>query len=87
MCLIFNPSESIPEETMRRAKQIGFSDKQIGKCLGVTEAQTRELRLKKNIKPSVKQVQCEACLLWQHCRWVGGLGTCDDGGDMRLIGW
>ncbi|EMP24290.1 Carbamoyl-phosphate synthase [ammonia], partial [Chelonia mydas] len=49
-------SESIPEETMRRAKQIGFSDKQIGKCLGVTEAQTRELRLKKNIKPSVKQI-------------------------------
>ncbi|XP_005279740.2 carbamoyl-phosphate synthase [ammonia], mitochondrial [Chrysemys picta bellii] len=49
-------SESIPEETMRRAKQIGFSDKQIGKCLGVTEAQTRELRLKKNIIPSVKQI-------------------------------
>uniref|UniRef100_A0A8C8T1Q0 carbamoyl-phosphate synthase (ammonia) n=2 Tax=Pelusios castaneus TaxID=367368 RepID=A0A8C8T1Q0_9SAUR len=55
-------SESIPEEILRRAKQIGFSDKQIGKCLGLTEAQTRELRLKKNIKPSVKQVQYEACL-------------------------
>lgn len=51
-----NPSESISEESLRRAKQIGFSDKQIGKCLGVTEAQSRELRLKKNITPWVKQV-------------------------------
>uniref|UniRef100_A0A8D2LW28 Carbamoyl phosphate synthase arginine-specific large chain n=1 Tax=Varanus komodoensis TaxID=61221 RepID=A0A8D2LW28_VARKO len=49
-------SESIPEESLRRAKEIGFSDKQIGKCLGVTEAQSRELRLKKNITPWVKQI-------------------------------
>ncbi|XP_066478149.1 carbamoyl-phosphate synthase [ammonia], mitochondrial [Tiliqua scincoides] len=49
-------SESISEESLRRAKQIGFSDKQIGKCLGVTEAQSRELRLKKNITPWVKQI-------------------------------
>ncbi|CAI5761707.1 carbamoyl-phosphate synthase ammonia, mitochondrial [Podarcis lilfordi] len=49
-------SESIPEESLRRAKQIGFSDKQIGKCLGVTEAQSRELRLRKNVTPWVKQI-------------------------------
>ncbi|XP_006022338.2 carbamoyl-phosphate synthase [ammonia], mitochondrial isoform X1 [Alligator sinensis] len=49
-------SDSIPEETLRRAKQIGFSDKQIGKCLGVTEAQSRQLRVKKNIMPWVKQI-------------------------------
>uniref|UniRef100_A0A8D0E6U4 Carbamoyl phosphate synthase arginine-specific large chain n=1 Tax=Salvator merianae TaxID=96440 RepID=A0A8D0E6U4_SALMN len=49
-------SEFIPEESLRKAKQIGFSDKQIGKCLGVTEAQTREMRLKKNITPWVKQI-------------------------------
>ncbi|XP_061463660.1 carbamoyl-phosphate synthase [ammonia], mitochondrial isoform X3 [Rhineura floridana] len=49
-------SEPIPEDSLRRAKQIGFSDKQIGKCLGVTEAQSRELRLKKNITPWVKQI-------------------------------
>lgn len=51
-----NPSESVTEETLRKAKEIGFSDKQISKCLGLTEAQTRELRLKKNIHPWVKQV-------------------------------
>ncbi|XP_069839314.1 carbamoyl-phosphate synthase [ammonia], mitochondrial [Dendropsophus ebraccatus] len=49
-------SESVPEETLRRAKQIGFSDRYIGKCLGLTEAQTRELRQNKNVKPWVKQI-------------------------------
>ncbi|XP_045152739.1 carbamoyl-phosphate synthase [ammonia], mitochondrial [Echinops telfairi] len=49
-------SESITEETLRKAKEIGFSDKQISKCLGLTEAQTRDLRLKKNIHPWVKQI-------------------------------
>ncbi|EDL75281.1 rCG24988, isoform CRA_a [Rattus norvegicus] len=49
-------SESVTEETLRQAKEIGFSDKQISKCLGLTEAQTRELRLKKNIHPWVKQI-------------------------------
>lgn len=56
-CFSLNPSDSITEETLRQAKEIGFSDKQISKCLGLTEAQTRELRLKKNIHPWVKQVR------------------------------
>ncbi|NXT04187.1 CPSM synthase, partial [Prunella fulvescens] len=49
-------SKTIPEETLRRAKQMGFSDKQIGKCLRLTEGQCRELRLRKNIVPWVKQI-------------------------------
>ncbi|NXA17686.1 CPSM synthase, partial [Ibidorhyncha struthersii] len=49
-------SETIPEETLRRAKQIGFSDKQIGKFLRLTEVQCRQLRLRKNIVPWVKQI-------------------------------
>ncbi|XP_040295619.1 carbamoyl-phosphate synthase [ammonia], mitochondrial [Bufo bufo] len=49
-------SESLPEETLRRAKQIGFSDRHIGNCLGLTESQTRELRQKKNVNPWVKQI-------------------------------
>lgn len=55
---LFNPSKTVPEETLRRAKQMGFSDKQIGKCLRLTEVQSRQLRLRKNIVPWVKQV-CE----------------------------
>ncbi|KAM6348489.1 carbamoyl-phosphate synthase [ammonia], mitochondrial [Alca torda] len=49
-------SETVPDETLRRAKQIGFSDKQMGKCLGLTEVQCRQLRLRKNIVPWVKQI-------------------------------
>ncbi|XP_069716660.1 carbamoyl-phosphate synthase [ammonia], mitochondrial [Phaenicophaeus curvirostris] len=49
-------SETVPEETLRRAKQIGFSDKQLGKCLGLTEVQCRQLRGRKNIVPWVKQI-------------------------------
>ncbi|XP_051642701.1 carbamoyl-phosphate synthase [ammonia], mitochondrial isoform X3 [Manacus candei] len=49
-------SETVPEETLRRAKQMGFSDKQIGKCLRLSEAQCRQLRLRKNIVPWVKQI-------------------------------
>ncbi|XP_074728352.1 carbamoyl-phosphate synthase [ammonia], mitochondrial [Strix uralensis] len=49
-------SETVPEETLRRAKQMGFSDKQIGKCLRLTEVQCRQLRLRKNIVPWVKQI-------------------------------
>ncbi|XP_064289703.1 carbamoyl-phosphate synthase [ammonia], mitochondrial isoform X3 [Passer domesticus] len=49
-------SKTIPEETLRRAKQMGFSDKQIGKCLSLTEVQCRELRLRKNVMPWVKQI-------------------------------
>uniref|UniRef100_A0A8C3H4E4 Carbamoyl phosphate synthase arginine-specific large chain n=1 Tax=Corvus moneduloides TaxID=1196302 RepID=A0A8C3H4E4_CORMO len=48
-------SKTVPEETLRRAKQMGFSDKQIGKCLRLTEVQCRQLRLRKNIVPWVKQ--------------------------------
>ncbi|NWZ66623.1 CPSM synthase, partial [Acrocephalus arundinaceus] len=49
-------SKTIPEETLRRAKQMGFSDKQIGKHLRLTEVQCRQLRLRKNIVPWVKQI-------------------------------
>ncbi|XP_042678204.1 carbamoyl-phosphate synthase [ammonia], mitochondrial isoform X2 [Centrocercus urophasianus] len=49
-------SEEIPEELMRKAKQMGFSDRQIGKCLGLTEVQCRQLRIRKNVVPWVKKI-------------------------------
>ncbi|OXB64724.1 hypothetical protein ASZ78_014995 [Callipepla squamata] len=48
--------EEIPEETLRKAKQMGFSDRQIGKCLGLTEVHCRQLRLRKNVVPWVKKI-------------------------------
>lgn len=71
MFFLLNPSEAVPEETLRRAKQIGFSDKQIGKCLRLTEVQCRQLRMEKNIVPWVKQVrEKHRCLWWgfQECK-------------------
>ncbi|NXS31266.1 CPSM synthase, partial [Pomatostomus ruficeps] len=49
-------SKTVPEDTLRRAKQMGFSDKQIGKCMRLTEVQCRQLRLRKNVVPWVKQI-------------------------------
>lgn len=56
-------SEEIPEELMRKAKQMGFSDRQIGKCLGLTEVQCRQLRMRKNVVPWVKKVPWEMSLV------------------------
>ena len=39
------------------AKKAGFSDKQIGEQIGITESQARELRIKQNVIPWVKQVK------------------------------
>uniref|UniRef100_H3AH65 Carbamoyl-phosphate synthase [ammonia], mitochondrial n=2 Tax=Latimeria chalumnae TaxID=7897 RepID=H3AH65_LATCH len=49
-------SETVPEEVLIKAKQDGFSDKQVGLYLGLTESESRDLRLKKSIKPWVKQI-------------------------------
>ncbi|NXO01731.1 CPSM synthase, partial [Rhinopomastus cyanomelas] len=49
-------SEMVPAETLRRAKQLGFSDRQMGKCLRLTEVQCRQLRLRNNVVPWVKQI-------------------------------
>uniref|UniRef100_A0A8C5I0V5 Carbamoyl-phosphate synthase 1, mitochondrial n=1 Tax=Gouania willdenowi TaxID=441366 RepID=A0A8C5I0V5_GOUWI len=42
--------------THKRAKQNGFSDRQVGKILGYSENQARDLRLSLDIRPWVKQI-------------------------------
>uniref|UniRef100_A0A3P9LNV5 Carbamoyl-phosphate synthase [ammonia], mitochondrial n=2 Tax=Oryzias latipes TaxID=8090 RepID=A0A3P9LNV5_ORYLA len=49
-------SSTIPRELLLKAKQDGFSDKQIGRILGGNETGTRELRLAYGIRPWVKQI-------------------------------
>jgi carbamoyl-phosphate synthase large subunit len=46
----------ISEDILRDAKRFGFSDSQIGQCLGVKELSARKLRQKLGINPVVKQV-------------------------------
>ncbi|KAG7260232.1 hypothetical protein CRUP_014503 [Coryphaenoides rupestris] len=48
-------SGSVSTELLLRAKQDGFSDRQIGHMLGSSEEAARELRLAHGIKPWVKQ--------------------------------
>jgi carbamoyl-phosphate synthase large subunit len=42
--------------TMRRAKQLGFSDHQIGKLIGRTEADVRLIRIGQGVTPVVRQI-------------------------------
>ncbi len=47
---------NLDEDVIREAKRIGFSDKQIGICLGIDELKIRSLRKKFGITPVVKQI-------------------------------
>ena len=44
------------EDIIKEAKKIGFSDKQIGRCLGIDELKIRSLRQRFGIKPVIKQI-------------------------------
>ena len=48
--------KNISNSLLSEAKEAGFSDKQIGKAMGVTEKEVRQKRIEANIKPWVKQV-------------------------------
>jgi carbamoyl-phosphate synthase large subunit len=43
-------------DLIKEGKKIGFSDRQIGRCIGLDEFKCRELRQKFGIKPVVKQI-------------------------------
>jgi carbamoyl-phosphate synthase large subunit len=43
-------------DLIKKAKKIGFSDRQIGRCLGLDEFKCREIRQKFGIKPVIKQI-------------------------------
>jgi carbamoyl-phosphate synthase large subunit len=49
------PLEEIAD-VLKEAKRLGFSDKQIAMCLGLTEDEIRTFRYKKGIIPVVKQI-------------------------------
>ncbi|MDD3791547.1 MAG: carbamoyl-phosphate synthase (glutamine-hydrolyzing) large subunit [Candidatus Bathyarchaeota archaeon] len=47
----------LTQESLKKAKLLGFSDKKIGELFGKNEDTIRELRSIFNIKPAVKQIQ------------------------------
>lgn len=49
-------SRGFSKDMLTRAKQLGFSDKQIGILLGKEELDIREWRARQNVRPIVKQI-------------------------------
>ena len=49
-------SNSFDEQLIKKAKKMGFSDKQLARCLNLEEMQVRNLRQKFNIRPVIKQI-------------------------------
>lgn len=47
---------TLPDEILTKAKQLGFSDKQIGLLLGREELEVRNERIEKGIFPRIKQI-------------------------------
>ena len=58
ICVDFR--ENVDPELLTVAKQSGFSDKQIGKAMSLSENEAREMRTALNIKPWVKQIDTMA---------------------------
>uniref|UniRef100_A0A6Q2X5U7 Carbamoyl phosphate synthase arginine-specific large chain n=1 Tax=Esox lucius TaxID=8010 RepID=A0A6Q2X5U7_ESOLU len=66
---LYNQDEStMPPEVMRKAKQLGFSDKQI--ALAVTELAVRKLRQDWSILPVVKQIDTVAAEWPAHTNYL-----------------
>ncbi|XP_051951899.1 CAD protein [Xyrauchen texanus] len=64
---MYNLDESaMPPEVMRKAKQLGFSDKQIAQAVQSTELAVRKLRRDWKILPVVKQIDTVAAE-WPAC--------------------
>lgn len=52
----YNESLSLPKDLLYNAKKLGFSDRQIAKCIKSTELAIRISRSEYNIYPAVKQI-------------------------------
>ena len=51
---------SLTPETLRRAKQLGFSDRELGVCVGSNEIAIRRVRQESGIFPFIKQIDTVA---------------------------
>jgi len=50
-------NSKLSSKTLKKAKQLGFSDKKIGKLFGKSETEIRKLRKNSKIEPFVKQIR------------------------------
>uniref|UniRef100_A0A672MNH5 Carbamoyl-phosphate synthase 1 n=1 Tax=Sinocyclocheilus grahami TaxID=75366 RepID=A0A672MNH5_SINGR len=47
---------TVPRDLLLKAKMDGFSDRQVGQAMNISEGEARVLRLNQNIRPCVKQI-------------------------------
>ncbi|KAJ3085036.1 hypothetical protein HK102_000374, partial [Quaeritorhiza haematococci] len=52
--------QTVPVTLLKAAKQLGFSDRQVGKALGTSELAARKLRTEAGVTPFVKQIDTVA---------------------------
>ncbi|CAM1313628.1 CAD (predicted) [Pycnogonum litorale] len=65
-----NKPSALSFEVMQKAKKLGFSDKQIGECVGSTELAIRKQRCGYNLIPFVKQVDTVAAEWPAHTNYL-----------------
>jgi carbamoyl-phosphate synthase/aspartate carbamoyltransferase len=65
----FSP-HSIPRLVLKQAKQLGFSDRQIGNLTGTSEMAIRKIRLDFQIRPFVKQIDTVAAEFPSHTNYL-----------------
>jgi len=51
-----NVGESVTGDLIKEAKKLGFSDRQISLCAGLSEEDVRNIRWKENIRPYLRQI-------------------------------
>ena len=51
-----NVGESVTGDLIKEAKKLGFSDRQISLCTGLSEEDVRNIRWKENIRPYLRQI-------------------------------
>lgn len=61
---------SLPSHLMRHAKQSGFSDRKIARCVKSTELEVRKWRKAKGIYPFVKQIDTHAAEFPAHTNYL-----------------
>ena len=63
-------SQSPPREVLLEAKQLGFSDRQISRCIDSTELAVRDTRLSLGLHPWVKRIDTVAAEYPAHTNYL-----------------
>ena len=63
-------TQDLPRDLLLESKQLGFSDKQIARCVNSTELAIRDLRITLDIHPYIKQIDTVAAEYPAHTNYL-----------------